>query len=226
MLHSELLKCLGALRLTPKEAARLLSVDPKTVGRWLRDEVEVPGPAEQALRAWMRLEKWGLPWRPAEQIIGLTEEDLANQIRLLRERNVGLDEVLCRVRDRGGPAAPWRVDLERHVAELGDTMEVGFYPLPNGGFSPSNYRRKDREPDFQRDRALIDDAIAAIANAVKAAGPDWKEQALPSDESENDRLYHTALEVERDERLAAEMAEWDASVEDGLAPEALEAPRA
>lgn len=156
-----------------KGGGHLLSVDHKTVARWLRDEVEVPGPAEQALYAWMRLERWGLPWRPAEHMIGLTDQELATQIRLLREHNIGLDQVLRRVRERGGPAAPWRVDLERHVAELGDTMEVGFYRLPNGGFSPSTYRRKDREPDFERDRMLIDDAIAAIAEAVAAAGRDW-----------------------------------------------------
>ncbi|MGH7102091.1 MAG: hypothetical protein ACREFJ_06800 [Acetobacteraceae bacterium] len=42
------------------------------------------------------------------------------------------------------------------------------------------------------------------------------EQALPVNEGENDPLYRAALEVERDERLAAEMAEWDAAVDDGL----------
>ena len=46
------------------------------------------------------------------------------------------------------------------------------------------------------------------------------EQALPPDEGEDDPLFRAALEVEQDERLAAEMAEWDATVGDGLAPEA------
>lgn len=44
------------------------------------------------------------------------------------------------------------------------------------------------------------------------------EQALPADEGEDDPLYRAALDVERDERLAAEMAEWDAAVGDGLTP--------
>ena len=44
------------------------------------------------------------------------------------------------------------------------------------------------------------------------------EQALPGDEGEDDPLYRVALVVEHDERLAAEMAEWDATIEDGLAP--------
>jgi hypothetical protein len=42
------------------------------------------------------------------------------------------------------------------------------------------------------------------------------EQALPADEGMDDPLYRAALAVERDDRLAAEMADWDAAVEDGL----------
>ena len=42
------------------------------------------------------------------------------------------------------------------------------------------------------------------------------EQALAPEGGEDDPLYRAALEVERDERLAAEMAEWDGTVADGL----------
>lgn len=49
------------------------------------------------------------------------------------------------------------------------------------------------------------------------------EQALPPDEGEDDPLYQAALDVERDERLTAEMAEWDATASDGLALDALPA---
>ena len=45
------------------------------------------------------------------------------------------------------------------------------------------------------------------------------EQALPPDEGDDDPLYQAALAVERDERLIAEMAEWDSTAGDGLAPE-------
>jgi hypothetical protein len=47
------------------------------------------------------------------------------------------------------------------------------------------------------------------------------EQALPPDEvSDSDPLYHAALEVERDEALAAEMEEWETTtIADGLPPE-------
>lgn len=42
------------------------------------------------------------------------------------------------------------------------------------------------------------------------------EQALAPEGGEDDPLYQAALEVEQDERLAAEMAEWDGTVADGL----------
>jgi hypothetical protein len=173
MTAHELSECFRRLRLSPSNAAIFLSVDVKTVRRWLEGSVAVPGPAVQALGAWARLDRLGLPWRPAEDMLGIDEEELAKQIRLLREHNLNLDETLQRVRARGGPAALWRVDLDSHIASLDGIMEVGFYPLPNGGFSPSNYRRKDRGPDTIRDQPLIEDAIAAIADAVAAAGARW-----------------------------------------------------
>ena len=46
------------------------------------------------------------------------------------------------------------------------------------------------------------------------------EQALPGDEGEDDPLYQVALAVEHDKRLATEMTGWDATIEDGLTPEA------
>jgi hypothetical protein len=45
------------------------------------------------------------------------------------------------------------------------------------------------------------------------------EQALPSEQGDDDPLYQAALAVEQDARLAAEMAEWEsATVADGLRP--------
>lgn len=172
----EFIDALRKLRISPKEAARLLSVDPKTTTRWLDRKVEVPGPAEQALRAWIRLEEMGLPWRPQECLIGLSEAEAAEQIRLMREHNLGVDDLLRRVKARGGPAAPWKVDLKMCSAGLGETMALYFYPLPDGGFSPSSYSRTDREPDRNRDWPLIEDAIACIAEAIGQVGPGWHEQ--------------------------------------------------
>ncbi len=42
------------------------------------------------------------------------------------------------------------------------------------------------------------------------------EQALAPEGGDNDPLYQAALEVERDQRLTAEMAEWDGTLADGL----------
>ena len=51
------------------------------------------------------------------------------------------------------------------------------------------------------------------------------EQALAQEGSEDDPLYRTALEVERDERLTVEMGEWDGTVADGLEAETFTARR-
>jgi hypothetical protein len=169
MSKTELASALRTLRLSAKEAGALLSVDPKTVARWLAGDVDVSGPAEQALRAWLRLESRRIPWRPDGLPLSImSAEEIEEQNRLMREEVVVLDQVIELVQQRGGPAAPWRVDLARCEAELAGTMYVHFYRLPNGGFTPSSYRRTDKEPDYERDLPLIQDAIACIAEAVAA----------------------------------------------------------
>jgi hypothetical protein len=45
------------------------------------------------------------------------------------------------------------------------------------------------------------------------------EQALVPEGGEDDPLFQAAVAVERDEGLAAEMAEWDGTVSDGLGSE-------
>jgi len=42
------------------------------------------------------------------------------------------------------------------------------------------------------------------------------EQALAPEGGEDDPLYQAARDVERDERLMAEMATWDGTIADGL----------
>ncbi len=51
------------------------------------------------------------------------------------------------------------------------------------------------------------------------------EQALAPEGGDDDPLYCTAREVEQDERLMAEMAEWDGTVADGLEAETFTAER-
>ncbi len=174
MTSLDITKCLSKLRITPKEAATLLSVDSKTVNRWLDGEVAIPGPAEQAIRAWVRFHDLGLAWRPDGLPIDfMTDEAIAEQILRMRQHVVEMDGVIQRVRERGGVAAPWKVDLKRCCAELGGVIRVHFYPLPNGGFSVGSYNRTDNGLDRKRDWPLIEDAIASIAKAVAEAGPNW-----------------------------------------------------
>ena len=119
----------------------------------------MPGPAEQALRAWYRLDRLGLAWRPDGLPLGEDEiDEMATQIALYRRHTIDLDALLRIVAARGGPAAPWDVDLEARVATLGP-MRVGFYRLPNGGFSPSTYRRSDTSPDLKRDAHLLQEFL-------------------------------------------------------------------
>jgi len=149
--------CLAQLGLTQTEAAQLLEVDPRTVRRWAEGNgIDIPGPAEHALRAWLGLQRRGLPWRPGD--------DAAEQIAPHRAHAIELYELLVRVDKRGGPSDAWNVDLEKGQATLGP-LRVSFYKLANGGFAPSFYNRSDGGSDVRRDWALIEDAFACIAKA-------------------------------------------------------------
>lgn len=153
---------LDELGLSQAEAARLLSVDARTIRRWADDPADMPGPAEQALRAWLALDRFGLPWAPDS--VDLVQHD-RGQIAAHRAHAIELDALLTKVEQRGGPAAPWQVDIDKRRATLGP-LQVSFYRLRNGGFSPQSYRRRDGPADLQRDWPLIEDAFAHIARAI------------------------------------------------------------
>jgi hypothetical protein len=156
------------LDLLPAEAAQLLSVSPRTVRRWQEGE-EVPGPAEQAIRAWVRLHERHLPWRPDSVSIAQDDQD---QIARHRSHTIDLDAVLQRVETRGGAKAPWTVDWDYGRASL-ETMEISFYKLQSGSFSLGPYRRTDSSPDIVRDWEMIEDAIYCIAKALQKKSPDY-----------------------------------------------------
>lgn len=73
---------------------------------------------------------------------------------------------------------------------------------------------------------LPDELVRRLKRAVPARGrskfiQDLLEQALPPDGvGDADPLYLAALEVEKDEALAAEMGNWDAALGDTAAPSA------
>ncbi len=180
MTSAEFQTCLDRLGLSQAEAAHLLSVSPRTVRRWAEKPAEISGPAEQALRAWMRLHRLGLPWRPDGVAIGESDpEKIAEQIGIYRQHAINLDALIRKVEARGGPAAPWHVDLKKRQATLGPVW-VSFYPLMNGGFSPAHYSRNDDHPNLKRDWTLLEDAFACIANAIAKAGPGWAESETDS----------------------------------------------
>jgi hypothetical protein len=159
----ELQQYLSILGLTPAEVAQLLSVDPRTIRRWLDGE-DVPGPVEQAFRAWRRLHDRNLAWRPDS--VSIIEDD-QEQIALHRAHAIDLAALMARVEARGGARLPWVVDRERRRAVMGP-MEVSYYPLANGGFSLAHYTRKDRDPDVRRDWELIEEAAYYIAKDFAA----------------------------------------------------------
>jgi hypothetical protein len=165
---NELRQYLMRLELSASEAAQLLSVTPRTVRRWLEGE-DVPGPAEQAIRAWIRLHDRHLPWRPDSASIAENDQD---QIARTRLYAINLDDLLARVEARGGARLPWTVDWDHGQATLGP-MVVSFYKLLNGGFSLATYRRKDGDPDVERDREIIEDAAYCIAQALKKKNPNF-----------------------------------------------------
>jgi hypothetical protein len=167
MTPPELRLTLSRLELTQAEAAQLLGIAPRTVRRWLDGE-DIPGPAEQALRAWIRLHDRNLPWRPDTESVVQDDQD---QIARHRAHAIRLNEMLARVEARGGPRVPWAVDRGRQIATLGP-MEVSYYKLASGSFSLANYRRKDAEPDVERDWEAIEDAAASIAWALRK-DPDY-----------------------------------------------------
>lgn len=165
--EKELTTTFGELGLGQAEVATLLSVDPRSVRRWTSGAIPVPGPVEQVLRAWLRLDRLGLAWRPGDQPIGERDtKKIADQIAKYREHAIGLDAVLQKVKERGGPVMPWKVNLKSGKATLGH-MTVSFRRLANGSFSPAFYRRSDElGTDAERDTAFLEDAFACIAKAI------------------------------------------------------------
>lgn len=182
--RNEFLLALAELNLAPKDAAKLLGVEHRTVKRWQERGATVPSASAELLRAWLRFQRLGLSWRPGAATLGLTDEEAAEQIRLHREHALTLDALLRKVKARGGPAAPWRVDLPKQLATLGD-MDVYFYRLANGSFSLSSYSRTDKEADPDRDMPLIEDAAACIAEAIAAEARDKQEIQVFETEDEN-----------------------------------------
>ena len=173
MTNFELNHSLDMLRLTQTDLAARLGVTPRTVRRWQAGEQPIPIWVREVLNAWHQLHARNLPWGADLESIWYGDDD---QIRRHEDHDKALAALLQRVRARGGPAAPWRVNLREHSATLGP-MSVRFYRLASDSFSLANYRRGDVPPDAHRDQPLIEDAVAAFAAAVGAARSSRPNQA-------------------------------------------------
>jgi len=86
MTPDQLRQHLNRLDLEPPEVAQFLGVSLRSLQRWLDDE-EIPGPVEQALRAWLLLNDHNLAWRPDSVSIAVDDQE---QIGLLRAHAIEL----------------------------------------------------------------------------------------------------------------------------------------
>lgn len=163
MIRQEFLDYLSTLRLSFTEVAQLLGVSERSARRWVEED-SVPGPVEAALRAWLRLDKMHLPWKPDSISIFCDDQD---QIQRIREHDKLLDALMTEVEGRAGPSTIWSVDLAKQRATFGPS-EVSFHRLKSGSFSPSTYWRADRLPTDE-DRNEIQDACYCIAQAFTRA---------------------------------------------------------
>lgn len=156
-----------SLGITPAELAYLLSVNPRTVSRWIEGTVEMPEAVTQLLAAWQKLRQLKVAWRADEIDVDPNNiNKLANELDKLRQHETQINDVCAAVKDRGGCSLEWVVDIDKGSAHSG-VFYLGFYRLANEGFSVSTFRRSDgRAPDLIRDRHIIEDAVFAIAQKL------------------------------------------------------------
>src|SRR5262249_49039019 len=130
---------------------------------WAAGRPAVGEPAAQALRAWCRLAERGVAWRPDGEPV--EREDLA-ALADRRRADLGVPEIVLRSKEqRNAWRRSWHVNIDRWRATSA-VMVVHFNRLADGGFLPASYRRLDGDADFQRDRPLLEGAIAAFLEAA------------------------------------------------------------
>jgi hypothetical protein len=165
MKNGKLLETLAYLDVTASELALLLDLNLRTIQRWLSGEVDIPKSVRCLLESWSTLQYLGLPWRP-DGLNLLDQSIRKKQLELHMQTNIELIEVIKKVKARGGPSAPWSVDISRKKANL-ENMWISFYILPNGGFVPQSYGRSDKKMDFERDRNILEDGFFCIAEKIR-----------------------------------------------------------
>ena len=63
MKASEFIASLDELGIDQAECAHHMEVAVRTVRRWCGGEIEIPGPVNRLIEAWLRLERSGIGWR-------------------------------------------------------------------------------------------------------------------------------------------------------------------
>jgi hypothetical protein len=170
MRSAEVRAHLDALALTATDAARLLGVGLRSVRRWTQPErasvvppaacdpdgvsegaqgEAIPGPAAQVLRAWLKLQRAGMHWRPDGLPLG--DVDPAVAIARARERaaeHAGMHDgkragpgagagASQGAGPQAGPTAHWDVDLTRYVASMGGHRVSFVWPGQCAGTGPA-----------------------------------------------------------------------------------------
>jgi hypothetical protein len=176
--------CLNELGLTVKEAAKLLHVTPHTVTNWFSLPHRMPGPVTEALRAWQKLKRCGLPWRPDG--FNLTLDCYEYSASPTDKDTRFILEIVNKVRDkidaRDTTIYPWQINMGKGIAQL-ETISVSFRLLPSSfpykrvgdlyvDFVPLSYWRDDKPLELAIDRPIFDNAIFAIYEQLKT-GRKW-----------------------------------------------------
>ena len=161
---------LSILKLSNIEVAKLLDTTERTVQRWLSGQTSVPGSIARALEAWLYLDYAGLPWRPdgIPLIHAHPNGKVSVALGLGEGKKNNIEEIVDSVLNKGGPSAPWVVDIGYRRATLGHAW-IKFKALPNGKFIPQSYGRTDIVPNIDRDKTLVEDGYACIASALNKA---------------------------------------------------------
>lgn len=64
MKRAELKAALAELKLSQSELARMMSINLRTVRRWIGEKDAISGPASCAIEAWIKLKRCGLGFGP------------------------------------------------------------------------------------------------------------------------------------------------------------------
>jgi hypothetical protein len=168
MTTCEFIIILELLNITQDELANLLCINVRTVRRWIKNAEKITGPAQQAMRAWLKLHTIGMSWRPdGIDVLPIAIDNLKDIIFKTRNDLINLDGIIQKVEASGGPSTPWLVNIKKRMATCGPVWVQFCLNDDKTAFSPTCYGRSDKEPNIHRDMHLISDSYYLINMALK-----------------------------------------------------------